>query len=308
MESVLRDRFGVSRFELSSPANAYRALANHWQPGSDVSLTYVESDANVDIALPGCDGVRLYLGLRGRTIQGSPRLGELILPGDVGLIGPSSTYITRYSEGSSLLVLRIGQPKLRAALRTLSGRYMPGDITFTDDRATLRKSTQVLRQLVQTLVARADDTSEKMSPLLIDSLTESIVVSLLTETPNSWSAALEAPAPLLGRSRMQLAEDFIEANWDQPLTVEQIAQHASCSVRTLFKTFQTVHGIGPIVFLRKTRLEHARRMLSDPASLETVAAVGARCGFSNLGHFARYYRDHFGILPSVTLRSAKRDG
>jgi transcriptional regulator GlxA family with amidase domain len=37
----------------------------------------------------------------------------------------------------------------------------------------------------------------------------------------------------------------------------------------------------------------------DPAM--TVATAAAACNFANPGHFARYYRERFGELPSVTV-------
>jgi AraC-like DNA-binding protein len=53
-----------------------------------------------------------------------------------------------------------------------------------------------------------------------------------------------------------------------------------------------------------TRSSIAMVQTADDAT--TVAAVGRRCGFNNAGHFARYYREMVGELPSVTLALANR--
>jgi transcriptional regulator GlxA family with amidase domain len=55
------------------------------------------------------------------------------------------------------------------------------------------------------------------------------------------------------------------------------------------------------------RLKHARRMLAAPNAETTVTLVAFACGFGNLGHFARDYRETFGERPSETLvRAARR--
>jgi transcriptional regulator GlxA family with amidase domain len=57
-----------------------------------------------------------------------------------------------------------------------------------------------------------------------------------------------------------------------------------------------------MVFVKRVRLRHARRMLLAPEPDTTVAKVALICGFGNLGNFAKDYRNLFGELPSHTLR------
>lgn len=306
MEGVLRQSFGVTQFELASPARDYRGRANLWQADRDVTLTYAECDADVTIALPGSDAVRLYIGLGGQTRQGSSGRSAFINDGDISIVGQDASSVTHYQAGSRLLVLRVGQSRLRSTMGALVGRNVVEDIAFDPEADALDSSMCLVRQLVIALAHHGDRAGEINGSTLTRSLIETILVSLLTAAPHSRSVLLERPVPSLGRSHLRRAEEYIRANWDRPLTVEEIAQHAACSTRSLFKSFQTVHGVGPIVFLRRVRLEHARALLSDPAN--SVAAVGLRCGFTNLGHFARYYQEHFGILPSQTLRLARRGG
>jgi transcriptional regulator GlxA family with amidase domain len=40
----------------------------------------------------------------------------------------------------------------------------------------------------------------------------------------------------------------------------------------------------------------------------TVTSVAYDCGFSNLGHFAKYYHAAFGEQPSATLKAARGNG
>jgi transcriptional regulator GlxA family with amidase domain len=54
------------------------------------------------------------------------------------------------------------------------------------------------------------------------------------------------------------------------------------------------------------RLRHAREMLGAGDPEASVTSVAFVCGFGNLGHFARDYRETFGERPSETLARAAR--
>ena len=57
-----------------------------------------------------------------------------------------------------------------------------------------------------------------------------------------------------------------------------------------------------MAFVRQVRLRHANEMLKSAGPETSVTSVAYACGFSNLGHFARYYNAAFGEHPSATLR------
>jgi len=61
-----------------------------------------------------------------------------------------------------------------------------------------------------------------------------------------------------------------------------------------------------MTFVRQVRLRHAQEMLMRASPETTVTSVAYACGFSNLGHFAKYYHAAFGEHPSATLKTARR--
>jgi len=74
--------------------------------------------------------------------------------------------------------------------------------------------------------------------------------------------------------------------------------------RSLNRAFQDVLGIGPATYLRRVRLNGARRALQRSPRSATVADVGFKFGFWHLGRFAEQYAEFFGELPHQTLRRA----
>ncbi|MFI9560456.1 GlxA family transcriptional regulator [Nonomuraea endophytica] len=85
-------------------------------------------------------------------------------------------------------------------------------------------------------------------------------------------------------------------NLHQPLTVDQLADHAGLSRRTLIRRFHADAGLPPMRWLLDARLARARELLESTDL--TVEAVGRRCGLGTPANFRTLFRTHVGIPPS----------
>ncbi|HEY2520151.1 MAG TPA: helix-turn-helix domain-containing protein [Streptosporangiaceae bacterium] len=123
------------------------------------------------------------------------------------------------------------------------------------------------------------------------------------------AAAPAAPAaPDTAAELRERAIAYIDVHLSNPaLTPAAIAAAHHVSVRQLYKVFalgrlsleQTIIGL---------RLEAARRELARPGHPAlTVSEAARRCGFANLSHFARRFRQRYGISPARWQRQ-HRDG
>ena len=98
------------------------------------------------------------------------------------------------------------------------------------------------------------------------------------------------------------AERIISEEYDDGLSVAEMARRLQVSARTLQNAFEAVHGISPRSFLNAFRLERARDMLMHSRENRSIASIALACGFSHLGRFSAAYRARYGELPSETLR------
>jgi AraC-like DNA-binding protein len=131
---------------------------------------------------------------------------------------------------------------------------------------------------------------------------EDLLAGLLVRAWLSGDSARDPAIP--SSASLHLAEEFLAARLEEPVSVAEVARAAGTSVRSLYRAFQNKHGYGPVGFLRRQRLEAARRDLLKGAPGETsVTEVALRYGFAHNGRFAAEYRRCFGDLPSKTLRS-----
>jgi AraC-like DNA-binding protein len=84
---------------------------------------------------------------------------------------------------------------------------------------------------------------------------------------------------------------------DQEITPKQIAHEHGISTRYLYLIFAR-RGLSLEQQIIHHRLEHARRELALPSeSHRTVEAIAYRAGFGHPQHFARRFRERYGLTP-----------
>lgn len=95
--------------------------------------------------------------------------------------------------------------------------------------------------------------------------------------------------------RLTLAKEYISSNYNQNITLEQIAEQACLSVNHLLRTFKEAYEISPYQFLMQLRLNRAKKLLQTTSySLnEIVGLVGFECPSS----FIRLFKHTFNITP-----------
>ncbi len=99
------------------------------------------------------------------------------------------------------------------------------------------------------------------------------------------------------------AQSYIHANLSHPMTLDQIAEGANASRRTVYRAFTRVLDLTPQAYIRQLRLNRIRaKLVSETERTCTITVVANEWGIGELGRFAGWYRELFGELPSQTLR------
>jgi AraC family transcriptional regulator, glycine betaine-responsive activator len=95
---------------------------------------------------------------------------------------------------------------------------------------------------------------------------------------------------------------LMEANIEEPLSLEELARLVQLSQRHLQRMFKVYLSVSPTHYYLSLRLRRARDLLrTTDASIARVTAV---CGFHSPCHFSKAYRAQFGHAPSVERRQA----
>ncbi|HBO43145.1 MAG TPA: AraC family transcriptional regulator [Planctomycetaceae bacterium] len=97
-----------------------------------------------------------------------------------------------------------------------------------------------------------------------------------------------------------------EESLASPWTLAELARRCGFGVTQFVHHTQSLTNSAPMHYLRQCRLRRAARLLHDDRHA-TITEVAMRCGFSSGQHFARLFRQQFGLSPQ-TYRWSKSEG
>ena len=108
----------------------------------------------------------------------------------------------------------------------------------------------------------------------------------------------------IGTNQPKLAEAvaLMEANIEEPMTLDELSFHVGLSRRQLERLFQRYLQCVPTRYYLELRLERARQLLLQTSM--PIVDIALACGFISAPHFSKCYRDTFGLPPRDERRRA----
>ena len=97
--------------------------------------------------------------------------------------------------------------------------------------------------------------------------------------------------------RIKKALLFIEMNYGNAITIEDIADSAGVSVSSCLRLFSSIIGNTPIRYLVRFRLQKAAEEFQRNSE-RTIAETVYSCGFADASYFNRCFRKEYGMTPS----------
>ncbi|MEZ0487177.1 AraC family transcriptional regulator [Fibrella aquatica] len=95
--------------------------------------------------------------------------------------------------------------------------------------------------------------------------------------------------------RMKRVLEFVLKNFRKEIRIEQIASVAGMAPAAFCRYFRKRTGKSFVEYLNELRISHARKLLTQ-ADL-SVGQVGFECGFNNISHFHRQFKQQTGTTP-----------
>ncbi|ARK10608.1 AraC family transcriptional regulator [Fibrivirga algicola] len=95
--------------------------------------------------------------------------------------------------------------------------------------------------------------------------------------------------------RMKRVLEFVLKHFRKEIRIEQIASVAGMAPAAFCRYFRKRTGKSFVEYLNELRISHARKLLTQ-ADL-SVSQVGFECGFNNISHFHRQFKQQTGTTP-----------
>jgi AraC-like DNA-binding protein len=215
--------------------------------------------------------------------------------------------VSRWGAGTRMIAVRFDRSSLENVLSETLGYQTEAQIDFNLSMATTggpaRTWLRMFNVFAQELFLVDSALNQPLVALpYIDALTRGLLLAI----DHPHRKMLAAERKYLAPRAIQAAIDLIEAEAHLPLTVSSLARCCNISSRALQQGFIRYMGMSPMAYLRQVRLRCAHQDLvaADP-SMETVASVAKRWGYSNPGRFAAAHAERYGEMPAATLRGSR---
>jgi len=297
--------YGAQILDSHLDADGFRAIGNHVQLQS-VGLSYCSFGAPVQVHFPAANFVRQQFQLRGYGATAIGNKKVAVKPDQSCVISEQTDVVVDFCQSFEQLVLRVDAHTLQRKLTALIGSKPASPLQFESSANLNDRNVENLRQLTLHFANLLSATRVGLPRLVMEELQQSIVMAFICCNRHNFSQLLDEEPKESAPWQVKRVEDYIEARWSSPITIEKLTTITNTSARSIFKAFKNSREYTPMEFAKQVRLKHARAMFLLPQSNTAVSGVALACGFSNLGHFAKDYRQAFGELPSVTLSRGRR--
>lgn len=296
--------FGAARIDLAN-TDRFEARVNLIKL-PEIGLAFGATSCDLAADHFAADFIRLQIALKGRATTSAGDMTADISARQLAITPSGMASRTVCEAGHQRLTLRLNQDVLSQKLTALLGFKPRGELTFVPAIGADEPYAQGLCQLLQFLAQQLDSTAARLPAAACHELEQAVQIAFLWASQHSFSHLLERldkePTPGVVRR----LEEFIEAHWQDAITIDRLVAEAGVSARSIFRAFDRNRGYSPMAFVKAIRLRHARALLMSGDPGVSVTATAFKCNFASPGHFARDYRDAFGELPSETISRTRR--
>lgn len=198
-----------------------------------------------------------------------------------------------FKEDFCVLVFFVSDNFIRDVVREVAGQLggrHEGDVLRQG--AILVNDDVALAAYFQSMLAYFTGTAKPADTLLTLKLKELIVSILLGSNNPELAAYLQS----LLKSAAPPLSQIMEANFCYNLGLEDFAKLSHRSLSTFKRDFQKYYKQPPGKWLLHKRLDYSAVLLKNPAL--NVSQVALDCGFEDLSHFSRAFKDKFGVPPA----------
>ncbi len=133
-------------------------------------------------------------------------------------------------------------------------------------------------------------------------ISEQFILDRIRNDQDRQHIPLQARVGLFHENLIEAAA-LMEANIEEPLSLDEIAALVGVSRRQIERLFKRYVGQVPTKYYLDMRLRRARELLLQTAM--SIMQVAVACGFQSPPHFSKCYRMLFGHTPSAERQGSR---
>jgi transcriptional regulator GlxA family with amidase domain len=116
-----------------------------------------------------------------------------------------------------------------------------------------RPAAQILRRYFRLLVSELSSATAPLPAWVHAQIEQLLMVMFLCANEHNYSHLLEQQPRDIAPRQVRQAEEYIEANRDRPISLEDLAAVTGVSMLSLFRSFKQSRGYSPLEFAKRVR-------------------------------------------------------
>lgn len=219
----------------------------------------------------------------------------LMNAGDIAVIPPETKHKTAYlDETNERLCIEFTEDYLSPLIASLGIQTVSSQL-FTVLHPQL-ENAPVLDLLISNMIAEKQS-SDYLSGLFLSAYFQEFILRLMrTHSPSDGQPA----ARFNPNNTIQLAVEYIDENYQNKITLQEIADKYHLNPSYFSKRFKTVRGIGFKEYLNNLRITRSEKLLLE--TKKSITEIAFECGFENSNYFGDAFRLKNGVSPTEYRR------
>ena len=265
LQVVALTRFGATRVALASHGS-FEARASFVEL-RDIALSFGATSSGIRIEQPETDFARLQIALKGSAATRTGRHLTAIDHRQACMTSANNATVMDCDGGHERLTLRVNHAALERKLASLVGGKPKGKLVFEAPLNMEQPRAQTLFRMLLFFGRELNSADSELPAIVLREMEQSIMVTLLSANRHSLSGLLDqdfrnAAAPW----QVRVAEEYIAANCNRPILIEELTAVTGVSARCLFKSFRRSRNYTPMGFAKLARLRRARQFSRNRTS------------------------------------------
>jgi hypothetical protein len=236
-------------------------VAINYYPLNYIGLGNTRYGIGVDLVYPESEVILHSFPVCGRGQAVVDGLMVRLDPHQGVTVSQDANFAAKLADNYETLLLLIKPQMLANKLEAIIGQPLSGPLRFYPALNYTRPAAKALRNHFLFLVEMVSASPVPLPRLLLAEYEETLALMFLHANRHNHSHLLEQAEPDIAPSLVLRAEEYIEANADRAISVEELAGVTGVSALSLARAFKKVRGVSPMEFAKEVRLRRARQLL-----------------------------------------------
>jgi hypothetical protein len=207
--------------------------------GADMGLQYPETGLFVQL-FPLRAAAEIICG----------RTTDALAPGAGAVVSPGATYTMNYGADYAHVVLRIDARILTEKLAAMTGAAINEPLRVSPQQDVRHPAAHMLQRYLPLLIKTLGEASPPFPSWWIAQTEQLLMTLFLCGHRHNYSHLLEEAPAEAAPQQVRRAEEYIEANAQRAISLEELAQVTGVSAFSLFRSFKQSRGYSPLEFAR----------------------------------------------------------